>query len=519
MTKELLRDNEEKEELENTEEYNQLITSLAELMIYFNNFEFPEIGRWSMRDIRKRFKRIKKQKISHEDEYLNITNSIQIFIYIFSGILKDEIINVFDKIFPYISTKIILNSDEKEDLKLMIKSHAIIYKLKNKGIYIKKGKCGKRICKEDINEDINRQAELNSFLDSFFYASFADPKEPLLLFGPSGYKSFLASKITHGRKSINLYSETSLSQLLGTTCIRKTLNAKKYYLKEILSICKISKEDKKYKDLEDSLEKYIEEQIQKTKTSNIMRNHINTSRKKFIQQIENEINGKKNEFVEPILKKLKENLTLFNEDNDKNIIYNFTSYFQAGIITQNIFEQKYIILKGIDSLSPNVLERFNDLFNYYPRFLLNEDLYNTFTGEIKEISNFSAEFRIIGISTIENINNLSEASKSRFTIISTSDYNSDEKKILITKINDLIPSSFISFLKEFKNEFSDNDKTFEISFKIIFKILMIYEKLSKANKQPNEKKFALSIYFAFQPFLNEQEIEILIKILKKLFIK
>jgi hypothetical protein len=55
------------------------------------------------------------------------------------------------------------------------------------------------------------------------------------------------------------------------------LNAKKYFLKEILSICKISKENKKYKDLEDSLEEYIKGQIQKTKTSNIMRNLINTS--------------------------------------------------------------------------------------------------------------------------------------------------------------------------------------------------------------------------------------------------
>lgn len=84
---------------------------------------------------------------------------------------------------------------------------------------------------------------------------------------------------------------------------------------------------------------------------------------------------------------------------------------------------------NISNLKPQVLERFNDLFNFEPKLVLNEDYCNTFTDKIKEWSNFNDNFRIMATSQLENFSNLSDAAKSRFSIVQTSEYKEEEKKI------------------------------------------------------------------------------------------
>ena len=511
-----------KELLQNNSKENQTLAhNLSNLMNLLNMIEIPEIGRWSMRDIRKIFRRINKQRESSLDEYQNIKDIHQILIYILSGVPKEQVINVFNNIIKDLKRIFILDENTINDLNLMVKSQAKIEIIQNKGTYIMKGNSGKRFTNE-VNEFINK--ELHSLLDSMFYANFADIKEPLLICGPTGYKTFLAKIISHQQKIINLYQETSLSQLLGSTRIRDNINAKKYYLKEILSICKCKQ---KYKQLEKTLEQYFKEEIEmeknkKAKGSITLRNNsIKSSRNNFSQNIEEIIKNIKEEgIIKQILLNLKDNLLSENENNRKNLFYNFTSYFQAGILIQNIFEQNYITLKGVDVLSPNVLERFNDLLNYYPKITLNEDLYNTFTGENKEIQNFSKRFRIIGISSIDNIINFSEASKSRFTLISTSDYESIEKKILIQEICPKCPHNFYSFINKFEEKFGEKskiDEKYEISFKMINKILNLFKKLNeKENKE--ERNLILAIFYSFEPFMNDNEIDLLINILKEIFV-
>lgn len=197
--------------------------------------------------------------------------------------------------------------------------------------------------------------------------------------------------------------------------------------------------------MEKSLENYFINLANKSENSSIYtKGNLN-----FKERIDNIIQGYEGKMTK-ILERLEKNLFLFKDnDEEENIFGNYTSYFQAGILLQKILTQNYIILKRIDSLSPNILERFNDLLNYSPKLILNEDLYNTFTEENKEIKNFSDNFRIIGISSFENINNFSEASKSRFTIISTSKYYRDEKIILIKQICPNCPVNFNKFLDKF----------------------------------------------------------------------
>jgi hypothetical protein len=145
-----------------------------------------------------------------------------------------------------IKEPIFLEENDINDLKTMFTSQAKKEVIKEDGkeyIFIKKGKFGKRFTPEIENLPIT---EFNSFYESLFYANFSHSKEPLLICGPFGYKTFLAKIISRNSNVINLYPETSLSQLLGSTHIRDNFNAKKYYLKEILSICN---SEGSYKDM------------------------------------------------------------------------------------------------------------------------------------------------------------------------------------------------------------------------------------------------------------------------------
>ena len=61
------------------------------------------------------------------------------------------------------------------------------------------------------------------------------------------------------------------------------------------------------------------------------------------------------------------------ETNNNGIFKDFASVFKTGILFEKILKQSPIILKNLPNLSPAVLERFNDLFNFMPKLPLNED--------------------------------------------------------------------------------------------------------------------------------------------------
>ena len=99
--------------------------------------------------------------------------------------------------------------------------------------------------------------------------------------------------------------------------------------------------------------------------------------------------------------------------------------------------------------------------------------------EHKELSNFSDKFRVISISTLAGIRNLSDAAKSRFTTIYTPEYDENERKIVAKiymnkekeekgeKSFYYIPEEFFEFIKEYEMIF----KT-KLPFLYIIKILI-----------------------------------------------
>ena len=62
-----------------------------------NKNNFPEIGIWSMRNIRKLFRRLYNQQLS-ENNYKNVIPEIQILIFILGGVIPNKRYEIFMKI-------------------------------------------------------------------------------------------------------------------------------------------------------------------------------------------------------------------------------------------------------------------------------------------------------------------------------------------------------------------------------------------------------------------------------------
>jgi hypothetical protein len=146
----------------------------------------------------------------------------------------------------------------------------------------------------------------------------------------------------------------------------------------------------------------------------------------------------------------------------------FTSIFKTGILTEKILSQSPLITENLPNLPPAVLERCNDLFNYNPKINLSEDSCNTFTNDNKELSGFSDGFRVIATSNELSIRNLSDAARSRFSIIYTTSYTPEERDLLIQLFYKDTPKEFYDFLKKYKEYFRK-----DLSFLYVTKILNI----------------------------------------------
>ena len=385
------------------------------------------IGTWSIRNIRKIVRRYSYQQFN-EKSYINVSFELQIVIYILSEIPTDkrkealkEILEILNKIFkPEESaiTKIeeVINGPPNIDKKNINNEEKI---------YLYKGESG-----IEIEKDFYELKYLSSLMETLFYAKFANAKEPINFCGPSSYKTFIAKKLSHGADVINLYSETSIEQLLGSINIVNNYESKIYYLEKIL---KINGNEEKLIEYKKIIKNYFDKKIEREKSKDESRK--NALKKEFEKAYdsfkglneliieENEKKKKDKNDVLPdciylVLESLRNKL-FFKDKENKGFFKDFTSIFKSGILLEKILKRSPIILINLSNLSTAVLERFNDLFNYDPKLTLNEDFCNTFTDNLnpKELNNFSNKFKIISISSLAGIRNLSDAARSRFYYI------------------------------------------------------------------------------------------------------
>ena len=90
------------------------------------------------------------------------------------------------------------------------------------------------------NIEENPIMKLTSLLDDLFQINLTSDKEPILLIGPSGYKTFLAQKFLSNAKTITLNQESSVEQLLGSSSFFSKSEVKDFYLRLIVLICRLN---------------------------------------------------------------------------------------------------------------------------------------------------------------------------------------------------------------------------------------------------------------------------------------
>ena len=188
---------------------------IANFMFQLNEANIPEIGKWSMRNIRKLYRRLRKQQIN-DSSYLNISIEHQIVFFILSSIPGgiDNKLLIYDKIAKILKSTFFLEEKLNKKIRNCIESKPRIIKINGKKFLVK-GDSEKTLEDKEKNEKLNEfthaigeagilldnfdtekiKIELSSFYETLFYILFSHYKEPLILFGPSGYKSLLAKEI------------------------------------------------------------------------------------------------------------------------------------------------------------------------------------------------------------------------------------------------------------------------------------------------------------------------------------
>ena len=236
-------------------------------------------------------------------------------------------------------------------------------------------------------------------------------KEPILLIGPTCYKTYAAKIILHNAAIVSLNRESTILQLLGSPFFFSKSEHRIFCITQIYEILGLP-----------NLKQKVNECSKNWETFKI--------------KFENEINQKidKNQIYSDLKIELVKNITkkLFSIDEENRLI-DLKMDFKPGLILSAIFNDKSLILKNLSKVKTSVLERFNELFSDKNILTLSEDTTNTFTSENnKELKNFS-DFRIIATSSLNDEIVLSEAILSRFTRINVGNYTNEEEKIVLNK--------------------------------------------------------------------------------------
>ena len=389
-----------------------------------NKYNYPLL-KWSFRDIDKIIRRIKEH--IKEDNYINFEYYHFIYFYLFSSI-PDSVLN-----------KIVKN-DKKEDTPLKIVIHSLfvkvfkldyendnqlitsffeIPKIDIENSLIKKGKLGIKI--DELEKIIIKEQfenTMSNYYNDFFKLKLSSTNEPILLAGPSSYKTHLAkfyifSETNYKGNLIYLNQKTNFEELLGGPIFMTNNSIKNFYFD---MLCDITKSD--YKD---NKKEILEE------------NDLN----KF-ESFEKEINSKKSgsiisEIIDHILLKLK--IIMQNKEKENPKIE-----FNPGSILESIIKCESIIFKNIHLVSTEVFERFNELFGTESILSLNEDIYGTFFPanspdkiiDLKKI-NINPNIIIIGTCPDNSFQSISESILSRFSIICVGEHENEEKKKIIKR--------------------------------------------------------------------------------------
>ena len=438
---------------------------------------------WSLRDISKLFARIYKQSL-YPKHYENLGVKEHILFYVLSP-LDDSLTKERIKDFTDLIVSVFNEGKSKSnDLIELYKANPVIKLIKGK-IYIEKGYI--TIYYDEYKKENYKKLEnLPNILNALFKILITSDDEPILISGPSSFKTELAKLLFKGGECdvVSLNSESNISQLIGSSTLLTYEKAKNYYLMQIYEILQANNIENLLQDLED---------FEKNKEK------IN----KIIDKLIKEKNIDKDHTFYYALKHFQNRL--FEEPNKKSL-FNMIIEFKPGIFISARIKGRNLILKNITNVKTENLERLNEALTGNKKITLNEDTQNSFTPENNKEINFSKDFRVVGTCHEGEETSLSEAFLSRFTLIYVNKYNKDEElKVLRYYAEDRKYIEFLNnLLNKYYNKFNDANRM-NLSQKInCFKIAKEINKIRKNYSEEDNLKFVL--YYLLKG-LNEKREE------------
>ena len=472
------------------------VLQLADFMIKLNkkrddgNLSAAEA--WSIRNLENIINRMAEQQKCNEQitykykQYENCELHHNVLFYVLSYIDYESVDETFDPIFDIIKDCFQLDEEKAKDLKDAYRCKPELSYVNEKKIYVLRKNNSKIIFEnEQIKNNLNFLNKTSSLLNTLFDALLCADTEPILLIGPTGYKTYLVKLLEPKIKIITLNEESSIEALLGSTGFFTKTEVKIFYLTLICDICSPTQKLTYIQNLRDGK---LDE--------NTLRKEI----KKFFAK-DNALCGKRIVFEKRVKRTLDKLFAQTNQDNDDdNILNNIKLEFKPGLFTSAILGGVSLDLKNFDKIPTTTLERFNELFTGMKTLTLNEDKFCTITTQHNKLLCDTVDFiRFFATSTTKNF---SEAVLSRWTVINTKEYEFDELeevlKICSGELNlNTVTVSDIKYLIEVARFFKNTTHQI-VSNKLLINTIELLHEMNKNLDDVDNKE---SLYFVNRQFI------------------
>ena len=373
---------------------------------------------WSLREVRRFMNRC--LFFNNQSKIMTLENKqipfhIHAAYMIYSTFSKPE--DHINSIVEVIKDSFKLSDVDKENVRSTLNSPVIVEE-KEETIVLKKGIVQQTLGKRGIKVSPKAKA----YWETLFIINMIPPNEPLLLTGPSGYKTFMAKQLCEineeksmlSPRVVTLSRDSNTSSLIGSTALVDHSSFNTFIFDMLYSIA-VSHTELTFDIL------------------NLKKTFRGTD--KDIEKLNSIVSGisKKVPEYKSIIKNLYDNLkNNIKAQESQSVMKDYTTVFRPGLITSQILQGRTLILKNFSKPPVAVMERFNELFSINPELTLTEDYSNTIVpaNEIKIVLPEKG-FRIIATCGENETAHLSEAMLSRFNVVYVKPYDIDDQKAIL----------------------------------------------------------------------------------------
>ena len=480
------------------------IYQLAQFMLELNkkreNGNLASAEAWSIRNLENIINRMAEQqkhqsnnfdneKSSSFIQYENCSLYINVLFYVMSFIDFELVDELFEDILELILDCFQIR-ELKDELKKTFNDKTLIsYESSTKFFALKKNKAIIRFQNSKIkHENISFYNSVSSLLNTLFNCLLCAETEPILLIGPTGYKTYLVELLVGNVKNITLNEESSIEALLGSTGFFNLDEVKSFYITVICDICIKDKKDDYLQLLKNG--KFDKKNIDELKSDadEFFVDNNSTCGKRIVFK----------DLVDRLINKLTKIVNSSNI-NDDNILNSIKLEFKPGLFTSAILNGNSLNLRNFDKIPTTTLERFNELFTGMKTLTLNEDKFNTITTPDDKTLCTTVDFiRFFATSLTKNF---SEAVLSRWTVINTKEYDFQELEEVLKifsiehSLDTVFPDDIkylIDVAKEFKNESKQT-----VSIKLLINAIELFNDMNKnlGKFKDSEKEIKENLYY------------------------